>query len=293
MKKLSFCLSFLALLALVGVAFAQEVAEESNFNWKPDLALTLDWQSRYVSKGKVVNPDPIASVNVNVSLKGFYLNFWAPFDMTGYNNAVNLGNGVKVPYTNDRRYRAEEVDYQIGYAYTIDADNLGGLSDLTIDFSWNYWQYPRQNFNWDGSHYHDEPLALVVSLDNVLDKDSDFSLGFGTEACYDLKNYLWWGKVYGDLGYAVNEQISVGLKNTWYWGGESFNKANGQGRHDAVNAAELKLYASYALTENISLGAYFAGAWALNPTTREAWDASCPDNRRQNFWGGVSIDFCF
>ncbi|MBR4125065.1 MAG: hypothetical protein IKR13_02575 [Victivallales bacterium] len=295
MKNLSLCLSFLALFALVGVAFAQdiEVADDS-CSWKPDFDLTLDWQSRYVSKGKIVNPDPIASANVWIGLKGFYVNFWSPFDMTDINSPKKGG-----PYKNDRKYRPEEIDYQIGYAYTFDKDLLGGLSDLTIDFSWNYWQYPDlEDYAWGPRRYHDEPLALVVSLGNVLPDDCNFSLGLGTELDYDLQNYLWWGKVYADLGFTVpglDDRLSLGLKNSWYWGGKSWNRANLSDEMNdwAVNTTELKFYASFSVTDNISLGAFWAAAWALNPSTREVWKTPGNSNHQPNCWGGVSIDFAF
>ena len=297
MKKLSFCLSFLALFALVGVAFAQEVADES-CSWKPDLSLTVDWNSRYVSKGEVINPDPIASVDAYISLCGFYADFWAPFDMTDINRPERSG-----AYTNNRKYRAEEVDYVVGYSYTIGADKLGDFSDLTIDFNYKYWQYPRATFD------DDQLIELGLSLDNVLDSDSAFALGFGTSVAYHLnKDYKWWGKVYADLSYAINEKTKIGVKNTWYWGDKRFNRysivaEDGDGNEividdsemnrDAVNAAELKFYASYDLNDNISLGAFFAGAWAIDHETRAKWDAAQPWNRRQNFWGGVSATFSF
>ena len=281
MKKLSACLSFLLLFALIGVTFAQDApaVEEESCAFKPEVALTLDWNSRYVSKGRVINPDPIASIDAWIGLCGFYADFWAPFDMTDINRPERSG-----AYKNNRKYRAEEVDYVFGYNYTVGADKLGGISDLTIDFNYKYWQYPRANFD------DDQLLELGLSLDNVLDPDGAAALKLGTSVAYHLNNdYAWWGTVYGDFSYKVNDDIKVGLKNTWYWGDKRFN---GFG-HDAVNAAELKLYASYDINKNISLGAYIAGAWAIDHDTRKAWDAESPWNRRQNFWGGVSVTFAF
>ncbi|MBP5300258.1 MAG: hypothetical protein J6Y80_02530 [Victivallales bacterium] len=294
MKKLSFCLSFLLLFALVGATFAQEVAvEEEASSWKPDFELTLDWNSRYVSKGAVINPDPIASVDLWIGLKGFYVDFWAPFDMTDINRPERSG-----AYTNNRKYRAEEVDYVVGYSYTVGADNLGGLSDLTIDFNYKYWQYPRATFD------DDQLLELGVKLDNVLDPDSNFALAFGTSVAYHLNgDYKWWGTAYANLSYKINDQIKIGVKNTWYWGDKRFNRygivdddgelIDVEMERDAINAAELKFYASYSVTDNISLGAFWAAAWAIDHETRMKWDADSPWNRRQNFWGGVSLTLSF
>ncbi len=280
MKKLSACLSFLLLFALVGVTFAQDApaVEEESCAFKPDIELTLDWNSRYVSKGKVVNPDPIASIEAYITLCGFYADFWAPFDMTDINRPERSG-----AYNNNRKYRAEEVDYVFGYNYTIAADKLGGISDLTLDINYKYWQYPRAVFD------DDQLLEVGASLDNVLDPDGPAALKLGTTVAYHLNgNYAWWGTVYGDLSYKVNDAIKVGLKNTWYWGDKRFN---GFG-HDAVNAAELKLYASYSVNKYISLKAYVAGAWAIDHDTRAAW-AEDSWNNSENFWGGVSVTFAF
>ena len=301
MKKLNFCLSFLALFALVGVAFAQEieVAEESS-SWKPSLSLTLDWQSRYVSKGEIVNPDPIACADLFIELKGLYVDIWAPFDMTDINRPERSG-----AYTNNRKYRAEEVDYVVGYSYTIGADKLGDFSDLTIDFNYKYWQYPRATFD------DDQLIELGVSLDNVLDPDSAFALKLGTSIAYHLnKNYKWRGQFYADLSYAINDKIKVGVKNTWYWGDKRFNRYQVWGEfedgesvllddsemnRDAINTAEVRLYAAYDVTDNISLGAFFAGAWAIDHERRYLWKANgdFENNHQPNFWGGVSVSFNF
>ncbi|MBR4613001.1 MAG: hypothetical protein IKO40_09835, partial [Kiritimatiellae bacterium] len=128
----------IALLSVGVMAQEAVTVEEEEESWKPSVELSADYSSAYVSKGFVGNPDPILALELNLELKGFYADVWAPFDMSGYNRPERSGN-----YINNRRWRAEEIDYVLGYSYTFDKDKLGGFSDLTIDFSWQCYQYPR------------------------------------------------------------------------------------------------------------------------------------------------------
>ena len=76
-----------AVLALSGTAaFAQQ--DDGN-EWRPQVDFTLDWSSRYIDLGEVLNPDPVGQADLSLSLKGFYVGVWTCVDFTdvyGYHN---------------------------------------------------------------------------------------------------------------------------------------------------------------------------------------------------------------
>ncbi|MBO4619961.1 MAG: hypothetical protein J5654_07610 [Victivallales bacterium] len=287
----TFCVLLGVVMLSVGV-MAQDVvtAEEEENGWKPSLELTADYSSAYVSKGAVGNPDPILALELNLELKGFYVDVWSPFDMSSYNSPERSGS-----YTNNRRGRAEEIDYVIGYAYTIEADKLGGFSDLTVDFSWQYYQYPRYREEGDKrelSHFKEMPLCLGVSLDNVLasftEADSPHSLALSNNLYYDLEQYYWYTESGISYGYQITEQVAFSLTNTWYWGDHKFN---GWGK-SAMKATDLVAKVDYEICDHVTLGAYVGVAWATNSHERQEWKDDA-NNNRTNWWGGVKCSFAF
>ena len=297
----SLCVFSCAALLGAGVMAQEAVTvEEEEDGWMPSVELSADYSSAYVSKGFVGNPDPILALELNLSLKGFYADVWSPFDMSGYNSPKRSG-----AYTNKRKWRAEEIDYVLGYSYTFDKELLGGFSDLTIDFSWQYYQYPRMREeivdeeDEDGevvashlSHFKEMPLCLTVSLDNVLasctEEDSPHSLAISNNLYYDLEQYYWYTETGISYGYQVTEKLAASLTNTWYWGD---HKYNGWG-HQAMKATDLVAELAYDVCEHVTLSTYVGVAWATNSHERQEWKDD-PNNNRTNWWGGVKCAFAF
>lgn len=275
--------SIIAQEAAAPAADAQPVVVEETTCTLPSVSLALEWRTSYVSKGKIINPDPIVAADLFVEWQGLYVEFWAAFDMSDYNS---FGRS---PYGNDRKYRAEEVDYTIGYGYTFD-DLLGDFSPVSFDVNWTYYQYPRYR---DGrSHFHETPFTLTVKLDNVLQsfvaEDSKHALGIGAKTTYDLTHYYWYGQAFAEYSYALCDKTSISVSNNWYWGDQNFNSFNSR----ALNATDLRVDVKYALCDNVTLGAYVAGGWAIDQQNRKAWKAD-PNNNNANFWGGLNCSYSF
>ncbi len=110
MKKLSFALALaclfglgLSLKAQNAAAAAQpapkQITTEEDSAFLPEISVELDWRSKYVSKGKIINPDHNVAVDVNISVGGFYFDIWSPIDMTSQNDGykplkyANNGSG--------------------------------------------------------------------------------------------------------------------------------------------------------------------------------------------------------
>ena len=290
----------IALLSVGVMAQEAVTVEEEEESWKPSVELSADYSSAYVSKGFVGNPDPILALELNLELKGFYADVWAPFDMSGYNRPERSGN-----YINNRRWRAEEIDYVLGYSYTFDKDKLGGFSDLPIDFSWQYYQYPRfreveeVEVSEEGeiedvhfSHFKEMPLCLTLSLDNVLvsftEEDSPHSLSISNNLYYDLAQYYWYTETGIGYEYSFTEKLTGSLTNTWYWGDSKFN---GWGKQ-AMKATDLVAELAYDICDHVTLSTYVGVAWATNSHERQEWKDDA-NNNRTNWWGGVKCSFAF
>ena len=302
MKSKSMIWLLSCLIGLSLCAWAEEsapVAAEEEDGWKPSLVLSTDWSTSYVSKGFVSNPDPILALELRAELKGAYVDIWSPFDMSSYNSPRRSGS-----YLNDRKWRAEEIDYIIGYAYTFDKELLGGFSDLTVDFSWQYYQYPRYRegvgeVDEDGeitivrlSHFKEMPLCLTLSLDNVLvsftGEDSPHSLSLSNNLYYDLAQYYWYTETGISYGYQFNEKLSGSLTNTWYWGDHKYNDWGKQ----AMKGMDLVAELDYAICEHVTVGAYIGMSWAANSRERRVWKDD-ENNNRTNWWGGVKCAYAF
>ncbi|MBQ4480674.1 MAG: hypothetical protein II943_08555 [Victivallales bacterium] len=284
----------------VGLTAQEAVTvDEEEGGWKPSLELSADYSSVYISKGNVSNPDPILTLDAKIGLKGFYVDVTSMFDMSGYNSPERSGS-----YTNNRKWRAEEIDYVLGYAYTFDKELLGGFSDLTVDFSWQYYQYPRfreeqgeedEDGEIEGSHlshFKEMPLCLTLSLDNVLasftEADSPHKLSLSNNLYYDLAQYYWYTETSVGYEYKISEKLAASLTNTWYWGDGKFN---GWGKQ-AMKATDLVAELAYDICDNVTLGAYVGVAWATNSHERQEWKDDA-NNNRTNWWGGVKCTFAF
>ena len=162
MKKFNvfFALAFLC-IGLVAIAQEQAPEIEAQDEVKvPTVFLSLGWDSKYVSKGVVFNADPVANFTADISYYGFYLDVWGQYDMTSFNDGSfpTLRNPW---YRNNRRYRAEEIDYRLGYAKTFDAD----FSPIALDIYWVYFQYPETTRSADGK---ETECGASLTLENVL-----------------------------------------------------------------------------------------------------------------------------
>lgn len=293
MKKFAAFLMMFALVSSMSL-FAQEAAapapaeevpaietEESN-EWIPYVLLGADWASSYMCDGKVGNPDPMAFLWAETGLKGFRLGIWSAIDLTEYNNPDHSG-----AYKNDREYRPEEIDYEIGYGYTF---KKLPVSDLTLDIAWKYFQYPRALFG------HDNPLDMKIYLDNVLrditDEDSKWSLGTGVTFRYDLDKYTWYGWYDVTVGYQFCDKLSGALSTKLYWGTKSKMRAAYGLNRDCVSSLLVRGDLSYALCNNVSVGIWGEAGYAVDHEIRQDWKADTINNE-ENFRVGASVSLSF
>ncbi|MCQ2396285.1 MAG: hypothetical protein MJ106_01125 [Lentisphaeria bacterium] len=286
MKKFYAFFMMLAMVSTMGL-FAQEAEvpafeEESSDNeWKPYIELSAQWNSKYMADGAVVNPYPTLNLDAYAELKGFHVDVWSAMDLNEYNRP----DGGSYSYKNNREYRAEEIDYEIGYGYTFDKDVLG-FSPLSLGIAWKYWQYPRAYFS------HDNPLDFTIALNNVLDEESKFGLKFGATIRYELEHYYWYGWLFSTLSYQITDELSASLTaNLYYCHHDAANYKYGDNR-SLFSVFQTVAKLNYAINEYVSVGCYVEGAWALDHDVRAGWKADWASSE-ENFRAGTSLTFAF
>ncbi len=298
MKKFNLFFAFACVFALSTALFAQDaqpaapeadpvVAEESNSLpiWA---SITLGTDSKYVCDGLVANPDQVANYDIAIGAFGFYFDIWAQYDMTDFNG---------------RKYRYEEADYTVGYAYTFDA----GFSPITLDLKWQYFQYPGEFSNHE---FADERIWKgTVSIDNVLDPESDHSLGFGGFLKYN-HDYNWsTADVWSVYGYKFTDKLSGSITATFHWYdrdrmnarsdfefAKNPNRKHTNAYHSGrIHGFELKPSLSYQINDNLSLSGYVACNWFVTKSARKAVqdNGNLTNNDSPNTWAGLSLTYSF
>ncbi len=287
MKKLTAFLMTLAMVATMS-AFAQdaEVAVEENNEknaWIPGVELSAKWASRYMCDGAIVNPDPCAFLDAYAAWDcGLYLDLWAAMDL----NHFNRPDHGSYSYDNNRRGRAEEIDYAIGYNYTYKKLDF---SDVTFDVSWKYFRYPKAYFK------HDNPLDTTISLDNVFKNNEnlqDHSLKLAATWRYDLKHYTNYGWLEATYKYDFNEKLTGKLSSKVFYCGQQKAKNSYGVKHDCFSSLEVEASLSYAITKQLSATTFVDGGWALEEGVRDVWKDSSVSNAF-NVRYGVSMAYSF
>lgn len=265
---------FAAVMMTGAVAMADEAAAEKE-EWIPDISLSAKWASRYLSKGAVVNPDPMMFYDFSVSKFGFYAGVWAAEDMTNYNKHDKIG-----------RYDTEEVDYYIGYSYTF--EELPVLESLTIDACYTYYDYPKRS-GWQcvGEQQHEYALSLNAGC----------FLNPGIQICWCSETEKWYGNL--NAGWEYNfkdegvEALTFGTGIEAWWGNNVFARCPHHDNDLAISTICWGVKLNYAITENISIEPFAQLCWAVDPEIRKRWNADDSANAKQacNTLWGVKLSF--
>ncbi len=262
-------------LALAGVcAFAQEAqkleTEESN-PWKPTIALGVDWAFKDVSEGKVGSEDAIFDVDAHLSLQGFTLGVTATIDSTDIN---------------DKKNRAEEYDFYIGYEYTFE-------DIATIGLKYTYCQIPSHNAD-DYSEFE-------------FDLNAECFLKPGIAILYDDNDGVWYGNF--NISYEKEQLFEacpfLGLKTTaeLWWGNGHYVGTTTVGDEDDEKEVYIRnhgcLYSFVTTLElpckfndHITFTPYTSASWALNHDVRKDWRDD-ENNSNMNIFFGLKLDFEF
>ena len=250
-----------------------------------EFALQLDIKSAYVSHNRIFSDAPVAQydiwgqINLPENFGWIGVDVWASQELHKKHSSVDYGNGGK------RLGGIGEFDYEIVYGNSI------GPVNLTASHLW--YTYPRcgwasQKFWTLGAEYDNE---FVVP-----------SIKFFWEYCHDNKpDEAFMIDFALSKGFELTEQLSLKLTSkTTLYTSEYAKYISGGALTDTVFGGwDNGIALSYALTDNISLGANLNYLYKLDHRVRHCpgWDSYSVDNTHKSYngilYGGVSVCFAF
>ena len=249
-----------------------------------EVALEMDLNSAYVSHNRIFSDTPNAQYdawlqfNLPERFGWVAVDVWANQELYKRNSSRSRGNGGK------QLGGFGEFDYEIVYGNSI------GPVNLTASHLW--YTYPRcgwgsQNFWTLGAEYDNEFVVPSVKLfwENCHGHPDDaIMIDFALSRSFKLA-----------------EQLSLKLvsKTTLYTGPYARHFSDGEIRHAVFGGWDNGVALSYALTDNISLGAHLNYLYKLDHRVRhcEGWDSysSGGDHKAHAglLYGGISASLSF
>ena len=311
MKKL--LSSILAVAALVSIqTFAQETEETPSLLAQlkestkcslipTSIKLSLDYKSRYLSDGRVINPEQMlfGSIDLNWDFDndGIYVGIWGANDLNDYNRA----DGIK--------YEPEEFDYYIGYWY--EWGDLGdAVKSVCLDVSYTYWDYPSRS-GWECIGEQQNTITVDVSAKLGCDV---VSVKPGVKVNWDPEIEKIYGDVYVALGKDFEDAkwISLGTKFELFWGNGNYVKRafpDAEGRHwgdsdkEALTTFIWTVGADFtpfngddnSALKSFTIGPFAQLVWAIDHECREAWKTTKQANSKSgvNTCYGISASYKF
>ena len=302
MKKLMITLGAVAAAAVTFTAQAEdtpaqnetakpEAAEAETTEAEKDesplfeVALQLDVNSAYVSHNRIFSDTPVAQydlwmqLNLPENFGWLAVDVWANQELNKRHSSRSRGNGGK------QFGGIGEFDYEIVYGNSI------GPVNLTASHLW--YTYPRcgwgsQKFWTVGAEYDNE---FVVP-----------SIKFFWEYCHDNKpDEAFMIDFALSRSFELTEQLSLKLTSkTTLYTSEYAKYISGGALTDTVFGGwDNGISLSYALTDNISLGAHLNYLYKLDHRVRHCpgWDSYSVDSRHGThdgiLYGGVSASIAF
>lgn len=302
MKKLMITLGAVAAAAVTFTAQAEETpaktetakpeaAEAETTEAEKDesplfeVALQLDVNSAYVSHNRIFSDTPVAQydlwlqLNLPENFGWLAVDVWANQELNKRHSSRSRGNGGK------QFGGIGEFDYEIVYGNSI------GPVNLTASHLW--YTYPRcgwgsQKFWTVGAEYDNEFVVPSIKFfweyahDNK--PDEAFMIDFALSRSFEL-----------------TEQLSLKLTSkTTLYTSEYAKYISGGALTDTVFGGwDNGISLSYALTDNLSLGAHLNYLYKLDHRVRHCpgWDSYSVDSRHGThdgiLYGGVSASIAF
>ena len=266
-------------------AAAETEETESEESSLFEVALQLDVNSAYVSHNRIFSDTPVAQYDLWMQLNlpehfgWLAADVWASQELNKRHSSRKRGNGGK------QFGGIGEFDYEIVYGNSI------GPVNLTASHLW--YTYPRcgwasQKFWTLGAEYDNE---FVVP-----------SVKFFWEYCHNNKpDEAFMIDFALSRGFELTEQLSLKLTSkTTLYTSEYAKYISGGALTDTVFGGwDNGVALSYALTDNISLGAHLNYLYKLDHRVRHCpgWDSYSVDSRHGShdglLYGGVTASLSF
>ena len=250
-----------------------------------EVSLQLEVNSAYVSHNRIFSDTPNAQYDLwmQLNLPEYFgwlaVDVWANQELQKNSSSRKTGNGGK------QFGGIGEFDYEIVYGNSI------GPVNLTASHLW--YTYPRcgwasQKFWTLGAEYDNE---FVVP-----------SIKFFWEYCHNNKpDEAFMIDFALSRGFELTEQLTLKLtsKTTLYTSEYAKYISDGALTDTVFGGWDNGVALSYALTDNLSLGAHLNYLYKLDHRVRHCpgWDSYSVDNTRRSYdgilYGGVSVSLSF
>ena len=309
MKKLMITLGAVAAAAVTFTAQAEETPAKTE-TAKPEaaeaettetekedtplfeVALQLDVNSAYVSHNRIFSDTPVAQydlwmqLNLPENFGWLAADVWASQELNKRHSSPSRGNGGK------QFGGIGEFDYEIVYGNSI------GPVNFTASHLW--YTYPRCTHKGDSGKWSSQKFWTIGA-----EYDNEFvvpSVKFFWEYCHNNKpDEAFMIDFALSRGFELTEQLSLKLTSkTTLYTSEYAKYISGGALTDTVFGGwDNGVALSYALTDNISLGAHLNYLYKLDHRVRHCpgWDSYSVDSRHGShdglLYGGVSVSLSF
>lgn len=234
------CLACLA----AAVAVAGEEAE------RPRCSLSLDLASKYVTRGLMVNEDPVLQPEVGLSWHGFKASFWGNYDFTDYNRRDN---------------EFEELDWQLSYERTF-------CDLVTVEGGVIWYKYP-------GSGDDSKEVFVLATFDNWL-----LTPGIGVYYDFDEANGVYVNPTV-EHTFELCGPLSLTFSGGIGWGNRNFNEYNMGLYENGFTDATAELYLEYQPMDWLGTGPFVAWTQVLDHELEDSLEAD-PDYHSSQCWFG-------
>ena len=230
---------------------------------------SVDVLSDYIWRGMISNDNPVWQPSVTVGFDAgdfgsLGLNVWQTYDLTHKRGTA----------TNSRRAGGlQEIDYTLTYGLS--------LGDFDLELGHVFYTFP------DNNGHSDQEVYASVAYNNDFVTPSaaaywNYSDSAGNDTSY----------VYFTLGlshdFEVAESLTLSPGASLGFGDHAMTGSEGG---TELTDSTVGLSASYAVTDNFSLGAQLNYTWTPSHTLRhEGWMG---EDKDQILWGGVSAKLSF
>lgn len=224
----------------------------------PELSLSADVASQYVSRGVRVNEDPVIQPAAELCWRGFRAGVWASVDTTGYAG---------------REWDVQELNYVLGYEHEI------GPVTLTAGHIW---------YKFPGTDPDTKELFAGVSwarecwpeLSLTVYYDYDEAQGFYVAPAAEYS----WSLVEDCL--ELTACVSAG------WGDAGFNRFNMGPERAGLTDLTAELALAWRLADGITVGPFIAATDVLDHELETAIDDTSGEHSA-HLWGGLRLEASF
>jgi uncharacterized protein (TIGR02001 family) len=260
MKKFLFAFT-VGITAAVAMAQNQDVVLVEQPQSDVSVSADVGLYSAYVWRGQVLNDGPVAQPSLTVGKGGFSFNLWGNYNIDGKDGNDNTD--------------FNEADYTFDYAIPLNTEMLG------LNVGVIHYTFPGSGIE------NDDTTELYLSTTfNELILTPVISIYYDTDAAEG-----WYGSFALSQDIELSDALSMEVGGSIGVGEGNYNEYYfGRGGGAAVNDYNIHTSATYALSENLSVGAILAYTIVDGGLSDEAEKNYATDN---TIWGGGNLSYNF